>query len=161
MKQDASKKTAPPTLVRSPATANANSANTNSANAASATTGDSLTDSLMALEKKGWEAWKARDQKALEDLTTAETAYVDPLGTTYATKADVMKAWIGPTCDIKSVSVTDGKATQITPDSAILTFRGDAEGTCDNNKVGPLWGTSVLVKTGDTWKMVLLLESPA
>ena len=129
--------------------------------AATATSGDSLTDSLMALEKKGWEAWKARDQKALEDSTPTEVAYVDPLGTTYSTKADVMKAWVGPTCDIKSVSVTDGKATQIAPDSAILTFRGNAEGTCDNNKLGPLWGTGIFVKTGDTWKMAFLLESPA
>src|SRR5438552_6895027 len=38
---------------------------------------DPNTDAMLAVEKSGWDAWKARDAKKLEDLTTKDLSFVD------------------------------------------------------------------------------------
>jgi hypothetical protein len=72
-----------------------------------------------------------------------------------------MKAWFGENCKITSVNVSDGKATQMNDDSAILTYKGSAEGMCSGHPVKPLIGTTVFVKSGEAWKPVFVLESAA
>ena len=123
--------------------------------------GDPLTDALMAIETKGWQAWQDRDQKQLEDMTAKDLALIDPVGGIFGTKNDVMKALIGPNCDIKSFSVTGGKATQITSDVAILTYKGAADAICNGQPIEPIWGTTIFLKSGDTWKPMFIVESPA
>lgn len=128
---------------------------------AAAATADALTDTLMAIEKTGWEAWKARDAKKLSDMTASDLAYVDWTGNFTGNKADTIKAWTEPKCDIKSVSLSDGKATMITGDAAILTFKGGGDGTCGGNPIKTIWQTSIYVKEADTWKPVFMFETPA
>ena len=38
---------------------------------------------------------------------------------------------------------------------------GAADGTCYGQVVGPIWGTSVYVKDGDTWKWAFGINTPA
>jgi ketosteroid isomerase-like protein len=122
---------------------------------------DAGTDALMAVEKAVWEAWKAHDAKKLEDLTAEDISFVNIFGTYFATKADVIKDWTGLGCDIKSVSVTDGVGTMLSPTVGILTHTGTADGTCFGQKVGSVWGTSVYVKDGDAWKWAFGINLPA
>ncbi len=122
---------------------------------------DAGTDALMAAEKALWEAWKEHDAKKLEDLTTEEISFINIFGTHFATKADAIKDWTGPGCDIKSVSVTDGVGTMLSPTVGILRHTGAAAGTCFGQEVGPVWGTSVYVKDGDAWKWAFGINLPA
>ncbi len=122
---------------------------------------DAGTDALVAVEKAVWEAWKEHDAKKLEDLTAEDISFVNIFGTYFATKADAMKDWTGPGCDIKSVSVTDGAGTMLSPTVGILTHTGTADGTCFGQKVGSVWGTSVYVKDGDAWKWAFGINLPA
>jgi hypothetical protein len=122
---------------------------------------DAGTGALMAAEKAVWEAWKEHDAKTLEDLTAKDISFVNIFGTYFATKADVIKDWTGPGCDIKSVSVTDGVGTMLSPTVGILTHTGTADGTCFGQKVGSVWGTSVYVKDGDAWKWAFGINLPA
>lgn len=122
---------------------------------------DSVTDALVPTEKALWEAWKDHDGKRIEDLTTKEMSFINIFGTFFATKADALKDWTSPGCDVKSVSVTDPAATIVSPTVAILTFQGGADGTCFGQKVGPIWGTSIYVKDGDTWKWTFGINLPA
>jgi ketosteroid isomerase-like protein len=114
---------------------------------------DEMTAKLEAVEKAGWDAWKARDAKKLEEITTANVSIIDPMGGWFGTKADVIKAWTAEKCDIKSVGLSDASSMSLTPDVAVLNFKGTADGTCSGNKVGSIWGSSVYVKEGDTWKL--------
>ncbi|MEO8041662.1 MAG: nuclear transport factor 2 family protein [Acidobacteriota bacterium] len=142
-----------------PAAGNRNTAsNSNS----SATSGDAaLTDALMVLEKKGWEGWKAKDGKALDEVTGKDFVFVDTMGKATMTKADAMKMWTTDNpCTVSNVSLTDSKATSITKDAAILVYKGTATGTCGDMKLEPLWGTTVFVKEGDAWKAVYIFETP-
>lgn len=120
-----------------------------------------ITDQLVALEKKGWEAWKAGDTKTLDEITHKDLMFVNLFGNVYATKADTIKAWTEPKCDVKSYSVTDGHGVSLTKDASILLFKGSAEGTCGDAKLSSLWGTSIFVKEGETWKLAYMFETPA
>jgi hypothetical protein len=125
-------------------------------------TPDTSTDAMLAVEKAVWEAWKAHDAKKIEDLTATDISFINIFGTYFATKADALKDWTGPGCDVKSVRVTDAAGTMLSPTVGILTFNGAADGTCYGQKVRSLiWGTSVYVKEGDVWKWAFGINLPA
>jgi ketosteroid isomerase-like protein len=120
---------------------------------------DPSTNAMMAIEKSVWEAWKARDTKKLEDLTTKDLSFVNVFGTYFANKADTLKDWAG-NCDIKSVKLTDSAGTTLSPTVGILTSKGTAEGSCYGQKLAPVpvYATSVYVKDGDAWKLAFGLN---
>lgn len=122
---------------------------------------DAGTDALVTVEKALWEAWRAHDGKRIEELTARDISFINIFGTYFATKADALKDWTSPGCDVKSVSVTDAAATMLSPNVGILTFNGAADGTCFGQKVGPIWGTSIYVKDGDAWKWTFGINLPA
>ncbi len=122
----------------------------------------SVTNALMEVEKSLWEAWMAKDGKKISEMTTADLSFQNIFGTHFATKAEALKDWTGPSCDVKSVSVTDGAATLISPTVGILTSRGTALGTCGGQKPAQIrvYGTSFYVKDGGTWKLAFCLNRP-
>ena len=121
---------------------------------------DPNTAAMMAVEKTLWEAWKQKDGKQIEDLTTADLSFQNIFGTFFAKKEDALKNWTSGYCDIKSVSVSDGSGAMLSPTVGILNRTGRAEGTCAGKKLPPMpiYGTSVFVKSGDTWKLAFSLN---
>lgn len=139
----------------------ATKSNTASDTAAAATTKSANTDALVKIELAIWEAWKASDGKTIEELTANDLAFVDIFGTVTSGRAETIKLWTEHRCEVKSVSVTDGFASAISPNVEILTHKGTADGTCYGQKIGgPIYGTSVYVKSGDAWKLAFTLNSP-
>ena len=122
--------------------------------AAAKPTPDRNTDALVKVELALWEAWKAHDAKKLDDLMAKDVSFVNIFGTYLATRADALKDWTGANCEIKSVSVTDGFASALSPTVEMLTRKGTADGTCGGQEVGgtAIWGVSIYVKDGDAWK---------
>ena len=150
---------APAPAANSSAAGNSNAAASNSNSAASADA--ALTDALMAEEKKGWEGWKAKDAKALDEVTAKDFAFVDVMGKGTFSKADAIKMWTTDNnCNVSSVSLSDGKSQSLTKDVAILVVKGTAVGTCGDMKLEPLWNTTVFVKEGAVWKAAYIFESP-
>jgi len=117
-------------------------------------TPDANTDALVKVELALWEAWKEHDAKKLDPLMANEVSFVNIFGTALTTRADAMKDWTGFGCQVKSVSVTDGFATALSPTVEMLTRKGTADGTCGGQEIGgtPIWGVSIFVKEGDAWK---------
>jgi hypothetical protein len=115
---------------------------------------DANTDALVKVELALWEAWKEHDAKKLDDLMAKDVSFVNIFGTYLATRADAMKDWTGAGCEVKSVSVSDGFATALSPTVEMLTRKGTADGTCGGQNVGgtDIWGVSIYVKEGDAWK---------
>ncbi len=122
---------------------------------------NAASDVLLGAEKDIWEAWRAHDAQRLADLTTREISFINIFGTFFATKADALKDWTSEGCKVKSVSVTNATGTMLSPAAAILTFDGGADGDCFGQKVGPVRGTSVYVKVGNTWKWTFGMNLPA
>ena len=117
-------------------------------------TPDGNTDALMKVELALWEAWKEHDAKKIDELIAKDVSFVNIFGTYLATRADALKDWTGNGCEIKSVSVTDGFATALSPTVEMLTRKGTANGTCGGQEIGgtDIWGVSIYVKEGDAWK---------
>lgn len=137
----------------------ASNSNTN-ANAAKPTAAAPSKETLMALEKSGWEAWKNRDPKWVEDNYTEKGFNL--VGKGRMDKTAMIKATTTQKCDIKSYSLSDDKMTMAGADMAILTFKGTQDGTCDGKKVpAAVWSASIYVREGDKWKAAFYAEAPA
>src|SRR5436309_3102618 len=141
--------------------ANSNTASNTAAPARA--TPDANTDALVKVELAVWEAWKAHDAKKLDDLMAKDVSFVNIFGTYLATRADALKDWTGANCEIKSVNVTYGFASALSPTVEMLTRKGTADGTCGGQNVGgtAIWGVSIYVKDGDAWKFAFGMNSPA
>ncbi len=122
---------------------------------------DALTDALLAVEKKGWDGWKARDAKALGEVIAKDIAFVDIFGTVTTGSEATIKGWTEPKCEIKSAGPSDAVGSSISPTVGILTYKGNAEGTCEGQKLENLWGTTIFVKEGEAWKAAYIFETPA
>lgn len=123
-------------------------------------TTDPNTAAMMAVEKNVWEAWKAKDAKKLDELTTADLSFQNIFGAYFANKADTLKNWTSAYCDIKSVSVADGEGRMLSPNVGILNRTGTAGGTCNGQNLPPvpIYGSSVYVREGETWKLAFSLN---
>jgi hypothetical protein len=132
--------------------ANSNTASNTTAPASA--TPDANTDALVKVELALWEAWKEHDAKKLDELIAKDVSFVNIFGTYLATRADALKDWTGANCQVKSVSVTDGFASALSPTVEMLTRKGTADGTCSGQEIGgtDIWGVSIFVKEGDAWK---------
>jgi hypothetical protein len=121
---------------------------------------DPSTAAMMAVEKTVWEAWKAKDTKKLDELTTADLSFQNIYGVYFANKADTLKNWTSAYCDITSVSVADGAGTLLSPKVGLLSRTGTAEGICNGQNLPPVpvYGTSVYVKDGDSWRLAFSLN---
>ncbi len=151
------KKPAAPPKKEEPKKDDKTAANSNTASNTAApakATPDANTDALVKVELALWEAWKTHDAKKLDDLIAKDVSFVNIFGTYLATRADAMKDWTGAGCQIKSVSVTEGFASALSPTVEMLTRKGTADGTCGGQDVGgsDIWGVSIYVKEGDAWK---------
>jgi len=128
--------------------------------AAAKPSSDPSTSAMMAVEKRLWEAWQAKDAAKMEELTTSDLSFENIFGDFFANKADAIRDWTSARCNITSVDVTDGSGTLLSPTVGILSRTGMAEGTCDGQKLAsvPIYGTSVFVKEGDSWKLAFTLN---
>jgi ketosteroid isomerase-like protein len=125
---------------------------------ADAKSADALTAALTAIELKGWEAWKNKDSKGLDDITAKDFVFID--GTGRYDKSAAIKLWTEQKCEIKSVAISDAAGDSYNKDFAILTYKGSADGKCDGAPYAPVWGTTIFMKDGETWKMMFMFEIP-
>ncbi len=155
------KKPAAPTKNEAPKKVDKTAANSTTASntaapaqATAKSTPDVNTDALVKVELALWEAWKEHDAKKLDPLMARDVSFVNIFGTALNTKADAMKDWTGNGCQVKSVRVTDGFATALSPTVEMLTRKGMADGTCGGQSIGgtDIWGVSIFVKDGAAWK---------
>ena len=112
---------------------------------------DASTQTLLIREQAVWSAWKDRDAKRIDALLGASIQFIDIFGNHIATRPEVLKAWSGEGCDVKSFDIGGAKATMFSPDFGILTVRATTHGKCFGQDVWPIWGTSLYVRRGKTW----------
>lgn len=145
-----------PAANNAPAATNANAANTNVAKPAAAAP---TKESLMTLEKAGWEAWKNRDGKWTQENASDKFITFGAAGR--IDKAASVKSYTEQKCEIKSYTLSDEQMAMVGPDVAVLTFKGSQDYTCDGKK-GPanVYSASVYVREGEKWKSAFYAETP-
>src|SRR5262245_42231888 len=102
-----------------------------------------LQKKLQANETALWDAWKAKDAKPFQNFLAPNGVMIGGEGV--GTKADVVKMMASMPCDVKSFTLSDWKLTMVNLDSAFLTYKGVAEGTCGGKPIPPVWASSLWV----------------
>jgi len=116
-------------------------------------------DSLVALDKSAFEAWKNKDTKFWNGFISDRFAGIEPTGK--VDKAAVLKHFAEDNCEVKNYSLSDEQSKQLGPDAAMITYKATADVTCGGQKQpGATWAATVFVREGSDWKAVYHSETP-
>ncbi len=120
----------------------------------------SVKEALITLEKQGWEAWKNRDSKFVQNNMPEDGISVTAAG--FEDKAAMVKSVSSSDCEIKSYSLDNINVKMLDPNTAILMFKGNQAGTCKGKAIpAAVWASSIYVKRGGKWVNVFYQETPA
>lgn len=112
---------------------------------------DAATDAVLAVENKIWEAWKAKDAKALEAVLTKDFMFTGGPGR--RDRATIIKEWATENkCEVKSFWLSDAASVSLAKDVTMLTYKGGGDGTCDGQPIMTEWYVSIYTKEADAWK---------
>jgi hypothetical protein len=117
-----------------------------------------LLKKLSAAEKKLWDAWKNKDTKPFKSALSPDFVMIEESGV--SGKDAVMKDIPSMPCDVKSVELSDWKLTMLNSNTALLTYKGKADGTCGNMAIPPVWASSLWVNRGGKWLAFSHQETP-
>lgn len=115
--------------------------------------------SLIASEKKLWEAWKNKDAKPFKAWLASDAIMVGENGV--ATKAQAIEAITGMDCDVKSYTLSDFKVAMASSNVAVIAYKGVVDGTCAGTAVPTVWASSTYVNRGGKWYAFSHQESNA
>ena len=115
--------------------------------------------SLIATEKKLWEAFKNKDAKPFKATLAADSVMVGEEGV--ADKATAIKGITSQDCDVKSYTLSDFKVAMASPTVAMLSYKSTVEGTCKGAAIPAVWASSVYVNRGGKWYAFSHQESNA
>ena len=117
-------------------------------------------ESIVALERSAWEAWKRKDGKFFRDNLLADAAYMS--GTGLSTREAIARDIETSNCTVESYVLRNQEVRSLSPDVALLTLRATSDVTCDSKPIhSDAWSTSVFVRVGDTWKVSFHQETDA
>ena len=126
----------------------------------SAVAADDLEQTLVALERRSWEAWKNRDGAFFERFVSDDHLDVHSNGPIDG-KA-VVAGVASPACVVASYSVGEFRFRRLAPDAALLVYRAEQATTCGGRAVpSPSWITSVYVRRDGRWQNALFQVTDA
>lgn len=112
---------------------------------------DAATDTVLAIERKIWDAWKSKDGAALEAIMAKDFMFYGAEGR--SDRATTIKNWSTDNkCEIKSFTLSDAMSSSIAKDVTLLTYKGGADGKCEGQPVPTEWYAAIYSKEGDAWK---------
>ncbi len=114
---------------------------------------------LIATEKKLWEAWKNKDAKPFKANLSADSVMIADSGV--SGKDQAIKDLTEAPCEVKSYTLSDFKVTFLSSGTALLTYKGAAEGTCGGAAIPSVWASSLYVNRGGKWLAASHQETPA
>jgi len=120
---------------------------------------DALAEAMLKVEKAAWDAWVARDTKAIESVMSKDFMYVS--GTGRRERAEAIKGWSEPKCTGLAYTFADPMSVELSKDVALITYKADVKGSCDGTTVAPtIWVASFDIKEGDAWKNAFYMDFP-
>jgi len=125
-----------------------------------AETADGVSEALVALEKRSWEAWKNRDGKFFQDFLSDDHVEVGFGGP--ADKAAVVAVVGSPICVVASYAIDKFKVTQFDANTALLVYRAEQDTKCGAMTVpSPVWVSSLYVRRDGRWVNALYQQTQA
>lgn len=117
----------------------------------------SLEETIISMERRAWDAVKARDTKAFSDLFAADGVMVDAGGMT--TRTAFFQSL--PDLTITDYTLSDLKVTMIGKDTALITYKADVKGSFKGQAFPPntTYTSSIWTKRGGKWVAVYHQET--
>lgn len=114
---------------------------------------------LSASETKLWEAFKNKDPKPFKATLAGDAFAIGENG--IENKDNTVKMIASMPCEIKSFELSDWKLTMINSATALLAYKGKADGTCAGAPVPTVWCSTIYVNRGGKWLALFHQESAA
>ena len=116
-------------------------------------------EDIVAVEKGSWKAWANHDAKAYADTITDDATLVTADGDVKTGK-EILDSVTSHTCDVKGFDLADTKLRQLSPDTAILTYKLTQDITCEGQKAPTkVFATSIYVRQEGKWRSALYQET--
>ena len=117
-----------------------------------------LKNTLVALEKRSWEAWKNRDAGFFEEFLSED--HIEIYSTGRINKAAVLATVATPACVVRSYAVDKFQLTAVDADAALLTYYAEQDTTCGGKRVpSPTWVSSLFAKRNGRRENVFYQQS--
>jgi hypothetical protein len=105
---------------------------------------------IIATEKKLWEAWKNKDFKPFKANLAADSIMIGDSGVVNKTTA--IKGLEDMACEVKSYELSDIKVTFFNSSAALLTYKATQDATCGGQQApAAVWASSAYVMRGGKW----------
>ena len=115
---------------------------------------------IIATEKKLWEAWKNKDVKVFRANLAADGLQVGETGV--GDKAAILKSMAGSDCEVRSYSLSDIKVVFLAGNVALITYKGTQDATCGGQAIpAAVWASSTYILRGGRWLAASHQETPA
>jgi hypothetical protein len=115
---------------------------------------------IIALEKRGFEAWKNKDKKFFQDTMLEESLALYSAGV--ANKEQWAQLIVDPNCTVKTYDLDNIKVTMMNKDTALLTYRYTHDTVCKGKQEpSPVWASTLFVKRGKKWLQIFHQETNA
>ena len=119
-----------------------------------------LKETLVALEKQSWVAWKSRDGKFFQDFLSDDHIEVSAGGV--SGKSVIVPFVASDKCVVKSYELDHFELTAFNASTAVLTYHAAQDTICFGQPVpSPTWVSSLYVKRAGRWLNALYQHSPA
>ena len=105
---------------------------------------------IIATEKKLWEAWKNKDTKPFRSNLSADSIMISEMGV--ANKTTAIKDLESMSCEVKSYELSDVKVTFLNSSAALVTYKATQDATCGGTQTpAAVWASSAYVMRGGKW----------
>jgi Domain of unknown function (DUF4440) len=117
----------------------------------------SVEESVIAMEKQGWESWKAQDPKFLQGVLSIDAVIVGDSGV--GDKTQYFKDSFTD-CKVASYSLSNFKVVMFDKNTAMLTYKSTQDATCGGKPLGVnQWNSSLYSYRGGKWLNVFYQTS--
>jgi hypothetical protein len=119
-----------------------------------------LENSILALERDSWKAWRAQDAAFFETFLASDHVELGAAGPSSA--RDVVGFIRGGACKVERYAISDFRFTRLSETSAMLVYHVQQTTHCGGMAVpSPAWATSVFALRDGQWRNVLYQQLPA
>jgi len=120
---------------------------------------DDEAQTLIALEKQSWDAWKAHDAKFFAGFLSDDHVEVGARGVNG--KQQVLSGVASPLCRVEEFAVDRFRVTRLSADTAVVVYHARQKTQCGAVAVpSPAWVSSLYVRREGRWLNALFQQSP-
>lgn len=121
--------------------------------------GDDVARTLITLERRSWDAWKAHDDKFFAGFLSDDHVEVGARGVN--DKTQVVAGVASPLCRVEEFAVDRFRVTRLSADTAVVVYHARQKTQCGSVAVpSPAWVSSLYVRRDGRWLNALFQQSP-